>query len=81
MSLVDRSIAGSPLLPAGHPFIDVQPDPGVSYWSASTRAISTNNAYQVNFFYGSVNYSDKTGDGQGYYYAWCVRGGQSHDAY
>jgi hypothetical protein len=71
-SLVDNSVSGSPKLPTGHPFLNVQ---SFYYWSATTYANDATVAWYVNFTNGFVGLSIKTND----YYAWCVRGGQSHD--
>ena len=73
-SLVDTSVSGSPKLPTGHPFTNVQ---SYVYWSATTYAYGTTYAWDVVFDFGGVYGHDKAYD----YYAWCVRGGQSHDAY
>jgi len=72
-SLVDSS-QSNPSLPSGHPFSNVQSN---GYWSATTYAGSTASAWRVYFYNGIVDVLAKTFD----YYAWCVRGGQSHDAY
>lgn len=72
-SLVDTSVSGSPKLPIGHPFTNVQ---SYDYWSATTNAYSTANAWDVFFDSGDVGYHDKAGD----HYVWCVRGGQGNDA-
>ena len=71
-SLVDNSVSGSPKLPTGHPFLNVQSG---TYWSASTSASGATNAWYVYFSNGDVFNSNKTYG----LYAWCVRGGQSHD--
>jgi hypothetical protein len=73
-SLVDTSVSVSPKLPTGHPFTAVQ---SFTYWSATTSASNTTYAWHVYFGYGSVGYYDKPTNS----YAWCVRGGQSYDAY
>ena len=59
-SLVDPSVSGSPKLPSGHPFINVELD---FYWSSTTRASGSETAYYVDFTDGSVGYKnkDKTG--------------------
>jgi hypothetical protein len=66
----------SPHIPAGHPFENVQEN---YYWSSTTVSESSlpNYAWVVDFSNGTVHYWLKTG----IIYAWCVRGGQSHDAY
>ena len=73
-SLVDTSASGSPKLPTGHPFTDVQSG---AYWSATTYAGDTTRAWAVYFGDGSVGGGGKAAGN----YAWCVRGGQSYDAY
>lgn len=72
-SLVDKSVSGSPKLPSGHPFSNVHLS---NYWSATTFANSTTNAWGVYFGYGGVYYYGKSSA----FYVWCVRGGQGHDA-
>lgn len=42
-----------------------------NYWSATTNANNTTNAWNVNFNNGNVNNNDKTNNN----YVWCVRGG------
>jgi hypothetical protein len=72
-SLVDRSAAGSPKLPDGHPFQNVKGEfYGEIYWSASTSIYSNDAAFNVGLFYGGVG----TGTKNGSYYVWPVRGGQ-----
>jgi hypothetical protein len=72
-SLVDTA-QGSPSLPLGHPFLNVQP---YRYWSATTRAPNVGNvAWSVDFTVGSVIPQPKTNNGQN---VWCVRGGQGVD--
>ena len=58
-----------PRLPPGHPFSNVQSS---FYWSATTLAFNTGNAWDVVFFNGVVDDDDKTG----FDFVWCVRGGQ-----
>ena len=72
-SLVDPTIT-YPALPSGHPFNNVQQD---HYWSATTSAYDATQAWVVNFINSYVNIDPKANS----YYVWCVRGGQSHDAY
>jgi hypothetical protein len=74
LSLVD-STQSNPSLPSGHPFLNVQTT--LLYWSATTYAANTAYAWDVPFDNGIVFTYAKTG----YNYVWCVRGGQSHDAY
>jgi hypothetical protein len=83
-SLVDQSALALLKLPVGHPFDTdcstggcVQPWPS-SYWSSSTYALSATSAFFVTFADGRVGDSDKSERGS---HAWCVRGGQSYDAY
>ena len=74
-SLMDISAPGEPKLPAGHPFTVVQP---YSYWSATTSTENTNTAYLVDFSNGfNVSAPSKTS----LVSIWCVRGGQSYNAY
>ena len=72
-SLVDTSVGSDPKLPSGHKFLNVSG----GYWSATTYAGNTADAWFVTFFDGSVHNSIKSN----VTHAWCVRGGQSHDAY
>jgi len=58
-----------PTLPSGHPFSGVQSD---GYWSGTTPAGSTSNAWYVYLGDGSVYNFDKTDT----HYVWPVRGGQ-----
>ncbi|MBF0552872.1 MAG: DUF1566 domain-containing protein, partial [Deltaproteobacteria bacterium] len=60
----------SPALPTGHPFIGVQ---SFYYWSSTTNADSTSNAWIVYTPGGHVISTYKTST----YYVWPVRGGQS----
>ena len=71
-SLVDTSVAGSPKLPAGHPFSNVQSS---VYWSATTEAGATSSAWIVFFDSGGVGVSGKGNTN----HVWCVRGGQGVD--
>ena len=73
-SLIDPSVSPGPLLPAGHPFLNVQSAP---YWSATTNAGLSTAAWLVDFSNGAVFFDSKTGS----LYAWCVRGGMNADAY
>lgn len=65
----------SPSLPSGHPFINVQGG-AYGYWSATTTP-DTLNAWVVKFETGIVFHPSKTDA----HYTWCVRGGQTLDAY
>jgi len=67
-SLLDMS-RYSPALPLSHPFTGVQSN---IYWSATTHANNTVNAWLVNMNNGRVYYGNKNYD----YYVWPVRGGQ-----
>ena len=71
-SLVDTS-QSNPSLPSGHPFT-VQSS---YYWTATTYATNTADAWFVYFYGGSVLYGDKYAN----VYVWCVRGGHGYDAY
>ena len=72
-SLVDpNNPDGNPDLPPGHPFSNVG---SINYWSATTNADVTGNAWLVNFANGDVVTGDKTGTRR----IWCVRGGQGVD--
>ena len=46
-----------------------------NYWSATTNANNTANAWNVNLNNGNVNTNDKTNNN----FVWCVRGGQGVD--
>jgi hypothetical protein len=59
-----------PALPTGHPFTNVET--GDWYWSSTTYAMSTNNAWYVYFAHGIVYFYYKDSA----VYSWCVRGGQ-----
>ncbi len=67
-SLVDAS-KSSPPLPTGHPFLNVQ---SFAYWSATTYAPNTTDAWYVYMGDGFVSYSSKANSS----YVWPVRGGQ-----
>jgi hypothetical protein len=73
-SLVDGDPANtsSPRLPPGHPFTNVQSS---FYWSATTSAPNTSNAWAVFFVNGNVLNVDKDNNT----FFWCVRGGQGVD--
>ena len=72
-SLLDPSVAPpGPTLPAGHPFSNVQ---SYFYWSATTYARATSNAWFAYLHGANVDPNDKTIP----YYAWCVRGGHGVD--
>jgi hypothetical protein len=57
-----------PALPAGHPFLGVQPS---YYWSSSTTANSEDDAWTVHFYIGFVTHDDKAGS----HFVWYVRDG------
>jgi hypothetical protein len=65
---------GGPDLPPGHPFDNVQSS---VYWSATTDAGSTADAWVVLFYNGLVGADDKDLG----LFVWCVRGGMNADAY
>ena len=67
-SLIDYGRV-NPALPTGHPFSGVQTN---NYWSATTYAYNTSNAWIVLLNYGNVLAGGKTSS----YYVWPVRGGQ-----
>ena len=67
-SLVDYG-RYNPAIPLGHPFTSVQLG---GYWSSSSGAGSTGNAWKLQVPNGNVNYEDKALTG----YVWPVRGGQ-----
>lgn len=72
-SLVDPNAVSDPALPSGHPFSNVQQQ---RYWSATTLAGNTDDAWQVLFeLHGVVNFLEKASSAQ----VWCVRGGQGPD--
>jgi hypothetical protein len=58
-----------PALPQGHPFINPM---AYDYWSSSNYISSPWGAWAVNFYYGEVGGSGKSGNS---YYVWPVRGG------
>jgi hypothetical protein len=58
-----------PALPEDHPFISVQL---AYYWSSSTLAYHTSDAWYVGMYSGYVGYGNKST----YYYVWPVRGGK-----
>jgi hypothetical protein len=72
-SLIDPTVPSpGPMLPAGHPFTNVQ-DAG--YWSATTFASNTSLARIVPLSNGHAVGVDKTAS----LFVWCVRGGQGGD--
>lgn len=79
-SLVDpvSSLVRPVRLPAGHPFGNVQASGLSSYWSGTTKAPVTAQAWRVLFsaFIGEVVFPDSKGSA---HFAWCVRGGHGVD--
>jgi len=75
VSLVDPSRT-NPALPSGYEsyFSSVQ---SVYYWSSTTYAADTSDAWGVAFSIGYVGTHAKSNG----YYVWCVRGGQGYDGY
>jgi hypothetical protein len=73
-SLHDPSVpfAGRATLPTGHPFQNVASD---FYWSATSYANDTSEAWGVHFAVGLVDHFDKSTIRR----VWCVRGGQGVD--
>ena len=69
-SLLDMSVLGSPKLPEGHPFIDVQD----SYWTITTREGDSSDAWSVSMRDGICGYIGKPT----FKYAWPVRGGNGY---
>ncbi len=67
LSLVDFSMA-SPPLPAGHPFTNVQT---LAYWSSTTNASFSDNAWFLYVDSGYTSFTVKTNTN----YVWPVRGG------
>ena len=72
---------GTPKLPYGHPFINIQPQ---SYWSATLHSydFAINNrperAWFVNFGNGDANVYERNSSEP---FVWCVRGGTGHIGY
>ena len=73
-SLIDPTRT-SPALPLGHPFI-IQPG---AFWSATTSAEDSTQAWFVGFTTGNVGTYYKTKIEP--FRVWCVRGGMNADAY
>ena len=67
-SLFDPAL-GAPYLPTGHPFTGVQSN---FYWSSTSVANNTDNAWEVSLRDGKVISSNKRNTN----YVWPVRGGQ-----
>jgi hypothetical protein len=78
-SLVDVTVPPpGPVLPAGHPFINVQTSE--AYWAATTFAEpnvppEAYEAYALNFATGNMG----SGPKDRFIFYWCVRGGQGDD--
>jgi Protein of unknown function (DUF1566) len=74
-------ISGAPKLPSGHPFenIDNENVASSGYWSATTNANITGNAWYVAFHASSGIPSQTIKNGV--LHAWCVRGGMNAEAY
>ena len=70
-SLIDPT-QSNPALPSGHPFSNVQSS---LYWSATSNASSTSNAWGVYLSGSGVTNDGKTVA----LHVWCVRGGQGID--
>ena len=74
-SLIEPSVAPpGPTLSSGHPFNNIQ---SAGYWSATTSAEDSSDAWFVYFGIGFVDHDSKTFSGQ----VWCVRGGTNADTY
>ncbi len=72
LSLIDYNQA-APAIPTGSPFINVQGTGNSRYWSSTTVANNTPNAWDIDFNVGTVNRNQaKTNT----YAVWPVRGGQ-----
>jgi hypothetical protein len=74
-SLIDVTVPPpGPVLPAGHPFINVQSN---AYWAATTFAAPNipNEAYVLGFHDGNMGSALKSV----FTFYWCVRGGQGDD--
>ncbi|MFZ4792002.1 MAG: DUF1566 domain-containing protein [Candidatus Competibacteraceae bacterium] len=67
-SLIDYTTR-FPALPTGHPFTGVQSN---NYWSSTSDASGTSDAWYVYLHYGNVALYGKAND----YYVWPVRGGR-----
>ena len=66
LNLVDYSVAPGPVLPAGHPFLNVQ---SALYWSATPAAGFVGTEWYVDFSNGRVFATFTSTSGN----AWCVR--------
>ena len=74
-SLVDYSNS-DPALPTSHPFINVESNSQVGYWSSTTNAAQTTFASIVRMFTGYLADSSKSSYKTYLSYVWPVRGGQ-----
>ena len=83
-SLIDPTVAVSPHLPTGHPFIGVQ---SAAYWSATEHSVTPSTAWLVGFGPCCGTYAPPSGHlgsdnkGSGPHFAWCVRGGMNEARY
>jgi len=74
-SLIDSTVAQpGPVLPAGHPFSNVQQN---FYWTATAFAGVPDSAWKIDFRNGNETQNGTSTTN----YAWCVRGGMNADAY
>lgn len=64
-----------PVLPSGHPFVNVVP---AYYWSSTMSAEVPNAAWIVDFGFGSVGFTTGLNDG---FPVWCVRGSSTEHQY
>jgi hypothetical protein len=72
-SLLDGNV-GSPFLPIGHPFTNVQVQSGEEYWSATSSVSDTQLVWVVGFSNGGSFNEAKAPPNTNN--IWCVRGGQ-----
>jgi hypothetical protein len=70
-SLLDMSVEGSPKLPPGHPFLNVQD----VYWSSTTREDDSSDAWGVDMKTGTTYGWNGKGESM---YPWPVRGGNGY---
>jgi hypothetical protein len=75
-SLIDPTVASGPTLPVGHPFQNAH---SAFYWSATTDALTTADAWVVIFTNSLVDHVLKTFSNS--VLTWCVRGGMNADIY
>jgi len=78
-SLIDKSVDTSPKLPEGHPFMNVKTEgEGYEYLTASTHPQDPSCCvWSVDFATGDLWGMPRDQER----YIWCVRGGQTYDAY